>query len=466
MCRTELNLSPAHETIIQTLCVIFKKAGKPAYLVGGYVRNLLMGLPPADLDIASPLLPEQLKEAAQAVGIGNAKIVNPRLGTVLLEIGGEKIEHTTFRKESYAPGGGHQPESVTIGVSLQEDALRRDFAVNALYMDIFSREILDPTGRGLEDIRLRRLRSARPCAEEMIRDDALRLLRMIRFSCQLDLRIDKELFQAARRYSDQITVVSKERIYTEMNKILLSDTVYALPHKWHPVRRGILLLELVGILTRLVPEFEGYRTTGQCKYHKYHVFVHTACTAAHTPPDLTLRWAALFHDVGKMPIWKQNGRMLGHDRLGEQITLQRMQQMGADKKTTRDAAELVREHMYDLDGRTRESKLRRKIQKMGYTQFARLIQLREADFLGCGYEQLPVETAEKFRALMTRMQQEKVPMNIAELAIDGSDLIQAYGLHGKAIGEVLQALLQECLIKPSQNTRERLLRMAGRYIRP
>lgn len=459
-------LPGCHEKIVRRLVEIFSRMHQPVYLVGGYVRNLLLGLPPSDLDIASPVLPEQLLQAAQEQGIQSVRIVNPTLGTVLLELDGEKIEHTTFRRESYAPGGGHTPQKVWIGASLAEDARRRDFAVNALYLDLQTREILDPTGRGLMDIAKRQLRSAREDAEEMIRDDALRLLRLVRFACQLDFNIEKELFCAAKRYARQINAISKERIGAELQKILLADTAYALDRRRPTARRAVILLEALGILTQLVPEFEGYREVGQCKYHKYNIFLHTAGTVAETPPELVLRMAALFHDVGKMTVWRQSGRMLGHDKVGEQIAQKRLPLLGMDKKTTESVCRLVREHMYDLNGQARESKIRRKIQSMGYENFERLILLREADFVGSGYEKRPIETAEKFRRIMQTMQREKAPMSVRELEITGADLMQRYGIEGRQLGEVLRALLDECLLRPSQNNRRQLLCMAARYIRP
>ena len=155
----------------QALTALAQELGAPVYLVGGCVRGSLLGLPAADVDIASAALPEQVLAAAARMGV-QAAVVNRALGTVELYLAGERIEHTAFRRESYAPGGGHAPESVQLGASLKEDALRRDFSVNALYYDIAADAVLDPTGRGFADLEKRRLRSARPSAEEMVRDDA------------------------------------------------------------------------------------------------------------------------------------------------------------------------------------------------------------------------------------------------------------------------------------------------------
>ena len=205
----------------------------------------------------------------------------------------------------------------------------------------------------------------------------IHILRLIRFACQLDFSIEKELFRAARRYAPQIRAISKERIAAELKKILLSDTAYALKRRQPAARKAVILLETTGVLTQLIPEFEGYRALGQCKYHKYNIFLHTANTVGWTPPDLILRYAALFHDVGKVITWQKSGRMIGHDKLGAEIAARRMSLLGVDKRTTELACRLVREQMYDLNGQARESRIRLKIQSMGYENFARLILLRE-----------------------------------------------------------------------------------------
>lgn len=460
----QFSFSAKQERVIRYLIRLFERCNKPVYLVGGCVRNLLLGLAPTDFDIASPVLPDELERQARQMGLSSVRIVNSKLGTVLLKIEDEKIEHTTFRKESYAPGGAHMPEHVWIGATIQEDARRRDFSVNALYLNLQNREILDPTGRGLEDIQKKRLRSATTCPEEMICNDALRLLRLIRFACQLDFTVEKNLFQAAKKYARQISAISKERIGMEMNKIMLADNAYNIKTLIPPAQRAVILMESLNLLTQLVPEFIGYRDIGQCKYHKYNVFLHTANTVGYTPPDLVLRYAALFHDVGKPIVWKQSGRMIGHDKLGAEIVSMRLPRMGIDKQTTELVARLVREHMYDLTGQAREAKIRAKIQSMGYDNFERLILLREADFLGSGYEKKPIKTAEKFKTIMLKMKKEGTPMCIQELQITGKEIMQRYGIEGKKVGEVLNALFHECLLRPTQNTREKLLHIAARYI--
>ena len=442
----------------QALTALAQELGAPVYLVGGCVRGSLLGLPAADVDIASAALPEQVLAAAARMGV-QAAVVNRALGTVELYLAGERIEHTAFRRESYAPGGGHAPESVQLGASLKEDALRRDFSVNALYYDIAADAVLDPTGRGFVDLEKRRLRSARPSAEEMIRDDALRLLRMVRFACQLGFTIQKELFLQARRYAHQIAALPRERIAPELTKILLSDTAYDIPQSVPPQKRGLLYLKALGLMQILIPEFARADEMGKCQYHKYSVLMHSICSCAAAPPDLVTRLAALLHDIGKPVAWLEQGNMHGHDAIGAPMAEERLKALGFSHKIAGQVRVLVAAHMFDLDGRTRQVRVRRQVQRMGHEAFYRLADLREADVIGSGKARPPVLIAEYFREVAGKMKAEGIPMSPADLAISGKDL-QDLGLRGPQIGQVLQKLVELCAGSPEQNTPKRLLAQA------
>lgn len=442
----------------QALTALAQELGAPVYLVGGCVRGSLLGLPAADVDIASAALPEQVLAAAARMGV-QAAVVNRALGTVELYLAGERIEHTAFRRESYAPGGGHEPESVQLGASLKEDALRRDFSVNALYYDIAADAVLDPTGRGFADLEKRRLRSARPSAEEMVRDDALRLLRMVRFACQLGFTIEKELFLQARRYAHQIAALPRERIAPELTKILLSDTAYDIPQSVPPQKRGLLYLKTLGLLQILIPEFARADEMGKCQYHKYSVLMHSICSCAAAPPDLVTRLAALLHDIGKPVAWLEQGNMHGHDAIGAPMAEERLKALGFSHKIAGQVRVLVAAHMFDLDGKTRQVRVRRQVQRMGYEAFYRLADLREADVIGSGKARPPVLIAEYFREVAGKMKAEGIPMSPADLAISGKDL-QELGLRGPQIGQVLRRLVELCAGSPEQNTPKRLLAQA------
>lgn len=441
---------------------LFADSGKKVYLVGGYVRNRLLGIPISDVDIASSARPEEVLNFAKQGW--RAELVNATLGTVLLFKDGLKLEHTTFRKESYPKGGGHQPERVEIGVSMEEDAYRRDFTVNALYCDMADGRVIDPTGRGLLDLEQRRLRTTTPDPEIILRDDGLRILRMIRFACQLGFRIDPQLFRCARRHVELLRAVSRERFCREMTQILLSDVKYAIEQRVSAHMRGLIYLWSSGALGLLIPEFTRAGEMGRCRYHKYSVIYHTIHTVANTPPDLVLRLAALFHDSGKALKWAETGKMYGHDELGAEIARRRLPEMGFSKQIAEEVAVLVGAHMYDLTGETRERKIRVFAQSMGLDAFRKLATLREADVLGSGYGSLPVETAEKFRNIARKMKCEGVPMSIGELDISGRDLLRE-GLEGPEIGRMQKELLRLCAVSPEENQKQRLILLARRIMR-
>ena len=460
----KIKFNEYEKNIISGILEIFEGSGIVPYLVGGYVRNKLFNMVPKDFDIASSMLPEEIIKRGKEKGADYAGIVNDKLGTVLLIINGEKIEHTTFRKESYPQGGSHEPIQVQIGVNMQEDAFRRDFSVNALYADLRTGEILDPTERGLEDINLRRLRTTTPDPETVIKDDALRLLRLVRFACQFELSIDRDLWIKAKEYSGNILSVSKERLSKEMDGILLADAEYTFERKFNNGFRAVILLEELGLMHYLIPEFDGYRDIGYGDHHKYCVYLHTAHVVGNVRSDKILRYAALFHDVGKPTVFKETGKMTGHNIAGEEIAYKRMLSIGQDKKTSEHVSVLVREHMYDLNGEAKESKVRKKIQSLGYPVFEELIELRIADFIGSGTEQEPVETAVKFKTIMDRMKEENVPMSLKEMDIKGSDIINTYDVHGEAVGDTLEKLLKHCALRPQDNNRDSLIKEAGNIL--
>ncbi len=441
---------------LREIAELFAKAGKRLYLVGGYVRNCLLGLPVSDVDIASSALPEEVFALLQ--GICGVQIVNRRLGTVAVFKDGVRMEHTAFRKESYGTGGSHTPEEIEIGVTLEQDALRRDFSVNALYYDILSGQLHDPTGRGREDIAAKRLRTTTADSAEIIRDDGLRLLRMVRFASELGFTIDRDLFAKARENRRLIRDVSKERIAEELKKILLADQKYGIAGKVAAQKRGLLYLHASGLLEELVPEFAGAKGLGQGEYHKYTVLMHSINTVACAPGSLILRLAALFHDVAKPEIWKKTGRMVGHDRAGAKIAAARLSALGFSRAVCEAAAELVRIHMYDLSGGARESRVRIKAQQIGYERFLQLADLREADVHGSGFEKGSVPTADRFREIAEKMQREHVPMCLSELAVSGEDIMRECGLQpGPEIGALLRDLLRFCALKPAQNQKDKLL---------
>lgn len=230
-----------------------------AYIVGGCVRNRLLGLDVSDVDVASAALPKEVIEKASPAFSG--VLVNERLGTVKLtsKNSGAVYEHTTFRVDSYPKSGRHLPKAVRFTSNLEEDALRRDFTVNALYFEPESKTVIDPTG-GIKDLQRKLLRAAdRP--EKVFGEDGLRIMRLARFSAELGFSPEEKTFAAAKNNVRLLSDVSKDRIWPELEKIFASSEKYPTVSGDNAVKRGLEVLEKLGALSVLFPNFsanEGY----------------------------------------------------------------------------------------------------------------------------------------------------------------------------------------------------------------
>lgn len=438
---------------IRELGARFAQHGAPLYLVGGAVRDMLLGLPAADFDLAGPAADLAF---LQELGI-SCQTVNRHTGTSQIHFMDTTFEYTAFRRESY--GHGHSPAEVSLGATMEEDALRRDFSVNALYIDACTGALHDPTGRGLEDISRRRLRTTTENPLDIIADDGLRLLRLARFACTLDFSIDRTLFLAARQNAALLDEISCERIAGELCRILLADV-----GQWESgcrarrVHRGLLLLRALGLLRRIFPELMAGDGMAQLpKYHKYTVLYHSICTCAAAPPVLELRLAALLHDVGKPDVFARTGRMLGHDAVGADMAGNMLRRMRFPAKTMERVQQLVALHMYDINGNTRTSTLRRFAARWGRDTLLALACLREADVWGSGIQTGPVASAERFRQTVAEMDALGLPWSVRDLPINGADLLHL-GFSGPAIGWALEKLLFYALTHPYD--REKLLQNA------
>ena len=453
----------------------FSAAGYRLYAVGGLVRNTLLGNPPSDWDTCTDALPE----ASGAIGHAMGLTVVPKavqFGTVEFLGSGAgqdgrqpwSSECTTFRRDTYGRDGSHRPDGVHFSTELSDDAFRRDFSINALYADALTGEVIDPTG-GLADLENRLIRTTSPDPDRILQDDGLRILRLVRFACELGFSIEPATFAAARRHAHGLKDIPAERIYSELCKILLSDARYHAPQPGGESApfRGIRLLYEMGALECILPELlEGVGVEQNPLYHAHDVFWHSLHTLACSPPSLPLRFAALLHDVAKPRCVRETGRMLGHDEKGALMADEILLRLKAPKALREEVCLLVRRHMYDLDGRAKESTLRRQFVRWGAAFTLRFAQLREADFVGSGIQPPPVVTAERARALIARMQAEGVPFSLRELAVSGRDLQKELGLEGPVIGETLLKLQLHCAVRPRENRPEQLLRVAKRFLPP
>lgn len=434
----------------------------PLYLVGGGVRDPLLGLCAGDYDIAGPVPPETLCAAAKAAGYC-ASVRSSRMGTVEIALFDKCIEYTAFREESYPPGGGHHPDRVRFTDSLERDALRRDFTVNALYADLATGQILDPLG-GLAHLSQKQLVACRSNAVDTLRDDGLRLLRLARFAGELGFSVRADLLDAARAYAGQINAISRPRIWAELSKIMCADARYGVPGG-HAA--ALAVLDATGVLYALIPALqEGDGVLQSQTYHAHDVLRHNLATFAASDPDPVLRWAALLHDVGKPRALDESGRMIGHDTLGAAMAADILRSLGADNRTVSAVCDLIARHMFDLSGDARVNTVRKRFARWGFGFARRLIALRRYDVAGSGRPLFGVDTAARWETILSDMQREGCIDQLSALAISGADIMRVCQLPpGKPVGRLKQLLFDQCAIDPRLNTRETLLRLAPQAAR-
>lgn len=427
---------------------------RPLYVVGGYVRNFLIGgIVSDDLDIASALPASEFAKIAESRGF-NVVAVYPRTNTVKIARDSLKCEYTSFRKDVYASGGGHSPLFSELTEDIKEDALRRDFKCNAVYYDVKKERTADPLG-GEKDIKNRVLSTVKS-ADEVFSADGLRLMRLARFAGELGFEPDAEALAAAKANAGNIADISPERIYDELKKILVSDGKYpfSVPDGHY---RGLKILEQTRVLDYIAPQLTAGRGMFQrADFHKYDVLEHSLKTVYYAPEKVRL--AALLHDSGKPYCMNAFGKYHGHAEEGIRIAGEILARLKADKKTVRQVKFLVGAHMTDLAGDMKEIKVRRFIAE-NYDMFPALFELKQADFsagMDCAGEP---PSLIKWKKIFSEMQRDGTPFTLRELNISARDL-EKIGFYGEAIGRELCSLRNRAVEHPELNERGLLIAAA------
>lgn len=423
------------------------------YMVGGSVRNDLLNLPAHDIDLCGPYSAQDLRSLAS----GDVCITDPinGLGTALILSMGQPFEYTAFRTDSYAPGGAHTPQHVTFTTDMHVDARRRDFTVNALYRHLVTGEILDPLGTGREDLNAHVLRQVR---DDTMSEDALRILRLVRFAAQLGFTADPATLEAAKAHVSGLASITPDRIRDELCRILLSDVPYG---RVGAPARALAMLRDIGALDYVLPGIaQGAGFAQNPQYHRYDVLDHQIASCAASPPELATRLAALLHDIAKPEVFARDGNMHRHPPVGAERVKEILKHLNMPSEIIRDTVQLVEEHMFDLNNTAKPRTIRRHILRTGPEQFARLADLRDADFAGSGMGNT-AQSAEKWRRILAEMQEKKAPFGISDLAVNGHDIMRELQIApGPEVGEILRALLEYAADRPARNNYNCLLKYA------
>ena len=413
-------------------------AGFACYAVGGCVRDSLLGLIPQDYDLCTDALPTQTK----AVFAGyNLVLAGEKHGTVGVITDGGVVEITTFRCEGDYADNRH-PGWVEFVSTIEGDLSRRDFTVNAMAYSP-TRGFVDPFG-GQNDLRDGILRAVGNAAKRFT-EDALRILRGARFSVRYHLKPETHTMQAMRTKAGLLDHIARERVFDELCKLL-------------PLVAAEDLLNFAPILAQVIPELAPTMGFDQHnRHHSYDVFTHTAHVTAACPSDLSLRWAALLHDIGKVATFSMDedgqGHFYGHARVSADMADAILHRLKAPNAVREEVVFLIVHHMDRLMPERKQ--LRRCLSKWGQSHLSNLLALQKADLSSKGVVAEPYPFGEIDR-ILAELAEENSCLTFKDLAVNGHDLM-AMGLYGQAVGQCLNMLLARVLDEELPNEKSALM---------
>jgi putative nucleotidyltransferase with HDIG domain len=428
-------------------------AGHSAFVVGGSLRDALLGRVAEDWDLASDALPERVVELFPGAVYEN------RFGTVAVRRGGETFEITTFRSDhDYADF--RRPHRVEFGTSLEADLGRRDFTVNAMAWgapgvsgsdSVPEPRLVDPFG-GRADVAARVLRAVGE-PRRRFEEDALRMVRAVRLATTLDFAIDSSTLAAIRAKAPLIGHLSGERIAAELGRLLAAPRPSL----------GLRLLADTGLLGTISPELAAQTGIAQNKIEGEDLWDHTLRTVDSSIANPVVRLAALVHDIGK-PATAADGHFYGHEAVGAELARAFLDRLHEPRAVTERVTHLVRNHMFGYEPSWSDAAVRRFIGKVGPDAIEELFALREADNVGSGLPRSAGGLAELIARVSAELAEGPV-LDRSALAIDGDDLMAELQLEpGPGLGRVLDALLERVIEDKSLNTAPTLLLLARQLV--
>ena len=443
---------------VSHVTIRLQEAGFEAYLVGGCVRDLLMEKNPKDWDLTTNAKPQEIESIFKEIKtvyenkFGTVTIISipkeEENRTVSHEICTEIVQVTTYRSESHYSDNRH-PDSVSYETLLDKDLERRDFTMNAIAWDPIKDSIKDIFG-GIKDIKDKTIKSVL-YPDKRFDEDALRMLRAIRFSTTLNFAIEKETLASIVRNSEKILKISSERITDEFLKIIDSKSPAL----------GIDLLQKSNLLRHMIPELEQGIGCEQKGAHIYDVYNHSLHALQHSADknfSTAIRLSALFHDIGK-PTTRRYDKIkdkytfFGHEVVGARMTKKILDRLKVPRETSDLVVSMVRNHMFFSDTeQITLSAVRRIIQKVKPEHIWELMNIRECDRVGMKKTEAPYRLR-KYHAMIEEVMHD--PISVGQLCIDGSYMIEVLHMKpGPRMGWILHALLEEILDTPELNTKE------------
>lgn len=430
------------DSIAQILNAL-EKDGFAAYVVGGCVRDACLGLEPQDYDLCTSALPEQTEAVFR-----DRKLVlaGKKHGTVGVVTDSGVVEITTFRTEGSYRDNRH-PDWVRFVADVESDLARRDFTVNAMAYSP-TRGYADPFG-GREDLKNGILRAVGD-PETRFQEDSLRILRGVRFAVRYGLKVDPTTEKAMFSQAHLMDNLARERVFEELCKLL-------------PLVTAEDLIRFAPILAAVIPELQPMIGFDQrSPHHGYDIYTHTAHVVAGTPADLTLRWTALLHDVGKVPTFTVDesgrGHFYGHADKGAEMAAEILRRLKAPTALRQQVVLLIGNHMAQLQ--PEKKSLRRQIGRLGQETVYQILSLQQADNSNKGTAKSGEnEKYVQILDILEEIRSEDGCFSLKDLAVNGHDLIKI-GFTGRTIGLMLNWLLEQVIEETLPNERSVLLAWA------
>ncbi len=437
---------------IKTIIEKLKKAGFEAYIVGGCVRDILRKAKPEDWDIATNAKPKEIQKIFSNSFYEN-KFLTVTVQTKSKEQALKEVEITTYRSEAKYSDKRH-PDEVKFAKTIKEDLSRRDFTVNAIALDIQgARHQIQDIFSGQKDLKARLIRAVGD-SQKRFSEDALRMMRGVRFSTTLNgsgiWQIENKTAQAIKKNASLFQEISKERIRDELMKIIMSERA----------AEGIELLRELGLLKYIIPELEeGYKVS-QNKHHIYECYDHSLKSleyAAKKNFNKYVRMAALFHDIGKPRAKRGKGQdstFYNHEIIGAKMTSQILNRLKFPKKDIEKIVKLVRYHLFYYNPEeVGESSVRRLVREAGPENMEELLQVRMADRIGSGVPKAEPYKLRHLKYIIEKVSQD--PISAKMLKANGKDVMDILNIKsGPKVGQILDILLSSVLADPEKNKKE------------
>jgi tRNA nucleotidyltransferase (CCA-adding enzyme) len=420
-------------------------SGFEAFIVGGCVRDSILGRVPNDWDITTNALPEEIKKI-----FGKTYDTGIKHGTVSVAIDNEYIEVTTYRIDGEY-SDYRRPDSVEFTSSLREDLARRDFTINAIAYH--PKEGIVDYFDGLKDLEYCLIRAVGD-ANQRFYEDALRMLRAIRFSAQLGFNIEKATYAAIIKNSSLILNISNERIRDELNKVLISPNPMYFDYLYQ-----------TKLLEHIIPEFMVcYHTEQNNPYHVYNVADHILHTVEHVENSSILRWTMLLHDIGK-PLKKTTDlkgidHFYGHQQTSAELAVSILNRLRFDRETIKKITKLIFNH--DLDIFDSEKSIRKVVSKVGEDSFIELLEVQKADAMGQNriYLDKRILKLDNIKKIYNEIRNSNQCLDKKNMAINGHDLILIGIEPGKTMKNMLEYLFECVLENPELNEKQKLIDLA------